>query len=402
MGAEVSAGLHTLGTNFWTNTLPKGCELCREGSKLVLYLTGECQSHCYYCPVGRDRMYVDRAFANEREIAPGAVAPVIEEARAIRAKGVGITGGDPMTKPERVAEYCKALKQEFGPAFHIHLYTQNVFDPAWLPKLKAAGLDEIRFHAPVGWWDKMAASPWNALLPAALQAGLRTGLEVPAIPYKEADLFALCMWAASLGAEFVNLNELEFSEANMDQLVSRGFTFLNDSSNVVKESRDTARRVVETSLKARLKTAVHFCASTYKDSVQLRKRLQRRAETVERPLEAISPDGTLLFGVIETDAEDLEPLYDRLVGEFQVPLDMVQINRDVGRVEVAPWYLEDIHEKVGPVAKSYIVEVYPTATRLEVERTPLPYPAGDWDADGSTDDEAGPAPNKPKKGGRPR
>ncbi len=372
--------LQTLGTNFWTGRLPTGCTLCREGAKLVLYLTGQCQSHCFYCPVARERMYVDRAFANEREFRPGETAPVIEEARAINAKGAGITGGDPMTVPQRVIDYCKALKNEFGPDFHTHLYTQNVFDPVWLPKLKAGGLDEIRFHPPVGWWAKMEASPWNALLPLARKAGLRAGLEVPAIPYKEDDLHRLVDWAEAAGAEFLNLNELEFSEANIDHLTSRGFSFLNDESNVVRESRETAWRVVNRALKNGSRTTVHFCASTYKDSVQLRKRLQRRAETVERALDGVTPDGTLLFGIIEAEGALLDTMYDRLTEEHEVPPRLLFVNRAKARLEVAPWILERLHADVAPEGSSFIVEVYPTSTALEVERTPLPYPGDDWES----------------------
>lgn len=348
---------------------------------MVLYLTGHCQSHCFYCPVSRERMYVDRVFANEREVKPGDVAAVLEEARTMNAKGVGITGGDPMTQPERVAEYCKALKAEFGPGFHIHLYTQNVFDPAWLARLKAAGLDEIRFHPPVGWWDKMATSPWNVLLPEARKAGLRVGVEVPAIPGRDEDLLALVQWADGAGAEFVNFNELEFSEANMGGLSARGLEFLNDASNVVKGSRETARGVVQRSLKSGLKsTTVHFCASTYKDSVQLRKRLIRRADVVERPLDGRTPDGTLLFGIVEAPLAELDGLHARLVHELGVPRDLVIINHDEERLEVAPWVLEEIHERLGAEGRAFVVEVHPTATRLEVERTPLPYPDGAWDA----------------------
>lgn len=383
-----------LGTNFWAGPLPTGCRLCREGSKLVLYLTGLCQSHCYYCPVARDRMYVDRVFANEQEVQPGDVDAVIAEGRAMSARGAGITGGDPMTVPDRVVAYCAALKGAFGAGFHIHLYTQNAFDPAWLPRLEAAGLDEIRFHPPSSWWEKMDASPWSSLLPGARAAGLRAGLEVPAIPHKEESLVRLASWADRAGAEFLNLNELEFSEANIDALVSRGFDFANDESNVVAGSRETARRVVERCLRQRLRTTVHFCASTYKDSVQLRKRLQRRARSAERPLDGVTPEGTLLFGIIEARPDELELLHDRLVTEFGAPVEVVQINRALGRVEIAPWVLERVHGRLARPGSCFIVEVYPTSSRLEVERTPLPYPEGDWDGDGPRD----PAEARPRAG----
>jgi uncharacterized protein len=375
--------LEVLGTNFWNGRLSKGCTLCREGKKMVVYVSGLCDSHCYYCPVSRDRMYTDVTFANERKIAPDDVASLIAEARSMNAKGVGITGGDPLKVPDRVAAYCRALKAEFGPSFHIHLYTQAVADPANYRKLAEAGLDEIRLHPPVGWWDKMAQSPYDALFKAALKTGMMVGCEVPAIPGKEASLLALAKYLNDVGVAFVNLNELEFSEANIDQLSARGHSLMNDQSNVVAGSRDTAWTVVGAALKAKLKTTVHFCASTYKDSVQLRKRLMRQAQTKARNLDVPTKDGTLLLGIIEAAGEDLEPLLERLITEAKVPLDLLQINRTAKRIEIAPWILDTIYTDL-PAGSCFIVEIYPTASALEVERTPLPYPDGPWDDEAPT------------------
>lgn len=347
---------------------------------MVVYVTGLCDSHCYYCPVSRDRMYTDVTFANERRIRPDDHEALIAEARSMKAQGVGITGGDPLKVPERVAEYCRVLKGAFGPGFHIHLYTQAVADPAWYPRLADAGLDEIRLHPPHGWWDKMDRSPYDALLKAALATRMRVGCEVPALPRKEEDLFALAKYLDSIGAQFLNLNELEFSQANMDQLAARGYQLLNDSSNTAQGSRETAWSVVSRALRARLKTTVHFCASTYKDRVQLRKRLQRQAGTRERDLDVATPDGTLLLGIVELPADRIETVFEELVDLHHVPVNLLQINRERSRIEIAPWVLEGLHPHLPP-GSSFVVEVYPTATRLEVERTPLPYPDDPWDED---------------------
>lgn len=345
---------------------------------MVVYVSGLCDSHCFYCPVGRDRMYTDVTFANERKIQPDDVASLIAEAKSMDAKGVGITGGDPLKVPDRVAAYCRALKAEFGPKFHIHLYTQAVTDPANYQKLAQAGLDEIRLHPPVGWWDKMDKSPYDALFKAALKTGMIVGCEVPAIPDKEDALLALATYLNSIGVPFVNLNELEFSEANIDQLSARGHQLMNDQSNVVLGSRDTAWKVVGAAMKAKLKTTVHFCASTYKDSVQLRKRLIRQAETKERDLDVTTKDGTLLFGVVEAPPAELETLFERLVSDEKVPLNLLRINAAKSRIEIAPWLLEEVHGRL-PAGSSFVVEIYPTSSALEVERTPLPFPEGPWD-----------------------
>lgn len=347
---------------------------------MVVYVSGLCDSHCYYCPVARERMYTDVTFANERKIQPDDLAALIAEAHSMNARGVGITGGDPLKVPERVAAYCRALKAEFGPQFHIHLYTQALADPAWYARLAEAGLDEIRLHPPVGWWDKMAASPYDALFRAALATGMTVGCEVPAIPGREDQLLALARYLDSIGVAFLNLNELEFSEANIDQLSARGFELRDDASNVVAGSREAARRVVQVAMTERLRTTVHFCASTFKDSVQLRKRLVRQARTRERDLDVPTSDGTLLFGVVEPHGEELESIFNLLVGDHRVPLNLIQINRPGNRVEVAPWVLENVAHRL-PFGCSFVVEVYPTANALEVERTPLPYPEGAWDDD---------------------
>lgn len=376
--------IQTLGTNFWNGPLPLGCRRCREGTKMVVYVTGLCDSHCFYCPVSRDRMYTDVSFANERKIPADDLEALIAEARTMDAQGVGITGGDPLKVPERVMAYCRALKAAFGRDFHIHLYTQAIADPKWYPKLAEAGLDEIRFHPPSGWWNKMAQSPYDALLKAALATPMRVGCEVPALPGKQEEILQLARYLDSIGAAFLNLNELEFSEANIDQLSARGYELLNDQSNVVRGSRETAWKAVTASLNAKLRTTVHFCASTYKDSVQLRKRFQRQAGRQERDLDVATEDGTLLFGVIE-GAADVDAIFERLVGEENVPLNLLQVNRALQRIEIAPWILEEVHTRL-PAGTCSIVEVHPTSTRLETERTPLPYPEGAWDDDGEAAD----------------
>src|SRR3989304_5707173 len=74
--------------SFARGELALGCQPCAEGAKMVLFVTGLCSFHCFYCPVSDEKMYKDVVFADEKRVTSD--EDVLEEARAVRAKGVGI------------------------------------------------------------------------------------------------------------------------------------------------------------------------------------------------------------------------------------------------------------------------------------------------------------------------
>lgn len=351
---------------FRLGPIAPGCRMCEEGAKMVLFLSGDCHYTCFYCPISKARRNKDFVYADERKVdpnAPDALARIFDEARLINAKGTGITGGDPMYHPERLVEYIAALKKEFGPKHHIHLYTQTDFDPAWLAKLQAAGLDEIRFHPHPDHWAAMQHS-WHAkLIPLALKTKMKVGIEIPAIPGKEAETVALLEWADATGVHFANLNEFEWSETNSGNMRVRGFEPGSDEDSTIKGSREMAQAA---GLRlARRKMAVHYCSSPFKDRIQLGQRLLRRASNVAKPWEIITDDGTLLRGVVEAPVP--HDAMKSMMAQFDIPRKYIAVRSH--RVEVAPWILEKIAKDLPYPA--YFSECYPTDEGLEVERTPL-------------------------------
>jgi pyruvate formate-lyase activating enzyme-like uncharacterized protein len=340
--------------------LPVGCRQCTDGAKMVLFVTGICSFHCFYCPVSDEKMYKDVVFADEKRVTRD--EDVLEEAHAIRATGAGITGGDPLDAVERTCHYIRLLKQEFGPGFHTHLYTMST-DERKIRMLADAGLDEIRFHVPPGLWSRAASSAYVASSRLARSLGLIVGVEIPLIPEREADLIRLIEWAESEGLAFVNLNEMEFSEANFPRMKVHGYEMKHELSYGVKGADPVALRI----LGRRWKTTVHYCTSGYKDGWQLRSRIKRRAENVARPWEIITEDGTLVKGIVE--GSDLEPLMKDLARRYGVPSELMGLDGPRKRLEVAPWILEKIARKLDRPA--YLVEEYPTADALEVERSRL-------------------------------
>ena len=73
-------------------------------------------------------------------------------------------------------------------------------------------------------------------------------------------------------------------------------------------------------------------------------------------------------GVIEGDG--LDAVMRELSTTHGVPVDLMGLDAPRRRLEVAPWILEAVAPRLGRAA--FIVEEYPTADALEVERTPLP------------------------------
>jgi hypothetical protein len=128
---------------------------------------------------------------------------------------------------------------------------------------------------------------------------------------------------------------------------------------------------------------VHFCASPYKDAIQLMQRFKRRAAHIQRPFEEQTEEGTLIFGVLQPmPGTDPGEVAEALRADFEVPAEWVFIEN--GRVETAPWVAEELASEEGVLEElgctAFLSEVHPTATRIEVERVPLPQTDDDLDA----------------------
>ncbi|MCL2550138.1 MAG: radical SAM protein [Methanimicrococcus sp.] len=149
----------------YSRFLTDGCLCCREGAKMVLFVTGRCYRDCFFCPLSVDRKNADVIFANERPVYSD--ADILDEARTMRAKGTGITGGEPLLELPKVLRYISLLKSEFGKEHHIHMYTSEAPDEKQIKALANAGLNEIRFHPPYEIWIRLEESPYkNAVFSA--------------------------------------------------------------------------------------------------------------------------------------------------------------------------------------------------------------------------------------------
>ncbi len=344
--------------SFVKGTLPISCVMCQQGAKMVLLVTGKCAFGCYYCPLSLEKKGKEVIFADE--LAVKSDDDIIFEAKAIGARGTGITGGDPFLVMDRTVHYIRLLRDEFGQRHNIHLYTATP-DASKIARLADAGLDEMRFHPhPDTWMDPDPR--FGKAMRTALDAGMRAGIEIPAIPGQEKHILKLVEKLPD--AQFINLNELEFSESNWRQLKGHGFTVKDEVSSAVLGSQETAAKVA-VALGSGI--IVHYCSSSFKDATQLRNRLARRARNTATGLEIITDEATFLKGVIETS--EPEKLVRMLMRRHRIPGNLVRYDAVKSRVEIAAWVLEELPAEI-PDAK-FLVWEYPTADRLEVERQPL-------------------------------
>jgi hypothetical protein len=337
--------------------MSKGCQLCIKGAKVVVFVTGLCNRSCYYCPLSEKRGGKDVVYANERPVKSG--RDIIEEARLIDALGTGMTGGDPSLRFRRVLRYLRLLKRRFGKHHHIHIYCGGELSLKQLHRLKRAGLDELRFHA------------WSAKpVELALRAGIRAGIEIPAVPGTFGRTTKLLRELDRIRCPIVNLNELEFSDTNLAELKARGFEIKSDESMAVKGSEEFARKVLEWAAR-NTRLNIHYCPSALKDNVQLRNRLKRRAKNVAKPHEIINEDGLLVKGIIRGLPKDkFAAVRRRLIKSYDIPKELIVIDRDKRRLEMA-WYVAEKLAKLEPGLKFALIEEYPTFDRLETTLVPL-------------------------------
>ena len=158
------------GESLLVGEMPHGCRLCANGSKMVLFVTGLCDSGCFYCPLSQEKSNEDVTYADEMIV--GNEGDILTESESIGAEGAGLSGGDPLCTLERTLDYMALLKNTHGGQFHIHLYTSQAdVESEVLKQLRDAGLDEIRFH--LGRVERTQALSHNIVL-AVSEHPLRT------------------------------------------------------------------------------------------------------------------------------------------------------------------------------------------------------------------------------------
>ena len=176
----------------------------------------------------------------------------------------------------------------------------------------------------------------------------------------------------------MNLNELEITVGNHDNMELRGFNLSTEitagaagSAELSKSMRD---RVMAAQLgipdpidgKLRKPYGFHlkFCTATYKDSGQLRRRFIRRGEHTIAPHETLTDDGTLIFGAIKSSPSEQSDWIEEITKETGLPSRFLYWDEKNCRIEMPLVVAEDIADIVD--SEISMIEVTPTFERMEL------------------------------------
>ena len=367
--------------SYTSGKLPRGCQLCVRGAKLVLFVTGLCSMKCYYCPISDMKRNKDDIWANEWKIEK--TDDIIKEAKLCEALGAGFTGGDPILKFERTIKLIKLLKKEFSREFHIHLYTPTkLITEEKLKKLHKAGLDEIRFHP-----DIENSKEWSKVA-LAKKLDWSVGVEIPVIPGKGKETKKLIDFLSKTDIDFLNLNELEISDTNANKLLEKGFKTKDKLSYAIKGSEQLALKLAKYA-DGKIRN-IHYCTAKLKDKVQLANRIKRRAKNIAQDYDIVNLDGILKRGAIYLNelkpdfgyrrkleslnkesikklSLKLKEIKDKLMEEFHIPNNLINIDENKLRILIDLKILHHLKDRIKSKGLiPAVVEEYPTHDQLEL------------------------------------
>ena len=365
--------------SFNSGVLPKGCQQCVKGEKLVLFVTGICPRKCYFCPVSDEKYGKDITFANEKKCFTS--KDVVEEARLMNAKGAGITGGDPLAKIDRTVRYIKTLKKEFSSEFHIHLYTSlRLISDDTLQKLYIAGLDELRLHP-----DLDSDQLWKRL-DMATKFPWDLGIEVPLVPGKKKETKKLIDFIQTK-VMFLNLNELEVADNSQSKLLDMGFNTDSEFSYSIKGSKELGLELIKYIQEKEYSLPVHVCTAKLKDATQLTERIKREGAGAKKEFDVIDDEGLLTRGALYLNElkpgvgyrESLKENHFEIIAKLEETLPLVQAKLKLNDDELfldksKPRIL--ISKKNAKKNKTKLMNLglvpaivieYPTADQLEIE-----------------------------------
>jgi pyruvate formate-lyase activating enzyme-like uncharacterized protein len=268
-------------TKFHWGALSPGCRICTQGQWSCVFINGQCNCRCFYCPTTQNEIGVPTT----NQLSFASPEAYTEYARRFAFSGVSISGGEPFLTFERAMSYIEAVRRDLGPVIHIWLYTNGTLvTRERLQDLKSAGLNEIRFDISAVNYDCSKAELAAHIIDCVT-------VEIPAIPEDADRLAALLPAMADAGVRHLNLHQLRLTPHNLPHLTQRDYSFLHGESVTVLESELTALALLQAAGEQKIPLPINYCSFVYKRRYQQAAARQRNAQGVIKGWESVTENG---------------------------------------------------------------------------------------------------------------
>lgn len=290
------------GTKLDCRNLSPGCRACMEGTWSCLFITGECNARCFYCPTPQDAPGVP----GTNNLDFPRVDDYVDYLDRFGFTGASLSGGEPLLELERSLLFLRKIRDRLGDRVTLWLYTNGLLLTGEVARrLRDAGLDELRLDLGATGYRLDAVRLAVGVIP-------RVTVEIPAVPEEAQRLPGMLEDLDGLGVNHLNLHQLRLTRYNFGHLSMRGYTFLHGESVTVLESELTALALVRHGLDRGLALGVNYCSFVYKNRFQGAAARRRAATRIARSHEDVTEAGYLRALSLHGDGAELERQVGRL------------------------------------------------------------------------------------------
>jgi len=248
----------------YTRRLPPGCRGCLAGKGTNAFVTGLCTRECFFCfnPKPRtDELVVHGIRLAEPEDAP-------EVLRRYGLRSVGVSGGEPTMRPERLLRLVRALRT-LPFRVRIDLYTNgDRLGDDLLVQLKDAGLDALRFNLVAREFDTEPVE-------RALRYFDETAVEVPVVPERLAEMQDMVLRLDALGVHFLNIHELFVCRENAVRVAREGYRSGGEAGGAllwepVADADEAALSLLLFALRNTTRLSTYYCSCRTQEDISAR------------------------------------------------------------------------------------------------------------------------------------
>jgi len=134
LGVHISDGTVTNGE---IHDLSKGCQRCKDGTWLCLFMGQRCNADCWFC---------SRPERNRLDT-PGHLDRIVSQIYQYDIRGVSYSGGEPLLYIDKIVEIAEQLDVDWQ-----WCYTNGLrLNKETAERLRAAGINEIRLNLAATW-----------------------------------------------------------------------------------------------------------------------------------------------------------------------------------------------------------------------------------------------------------